>query len=256
MTYPSGIFLPLLSRLEEARLSLASSVVNDSITYIEFTSRASIPGITDLYQFNSLYKGVVVFESGTTFLRQIFRHSRVRQFARSFITPNENATVARNSWYNTCFRGLFQPSAFTRQFLQPWERVFEEHFMVGAHIRLAGNLTTWREKSAAMSFAQVEAQFGAMKSLLNEKPNSLLFLATDNAWIEKEMMKRFGDRLLFVGNLPRTHTGSFTNEAGLMRSYTELYLLGKCDVLFLTDRSSYSRLANSIRKETAEVYYF
>lgn len=128
--------------------------------------------------------------------------------------------------------------------------------MVGAHIRLAGNLTTWREKSAAMSFSQVEAQFGAMKSLLNEKPNSLLFLATDNAWIEKEMMKRFGDRLLFVGNLPRTHTGSFTNEAGLMRSYTELYLLGKCDVLFLTDRSSYSRLANSIRKETAEVYYF
>ena len=95
-----------------------------------------------------------------------------------------------------------------------------------------------------------------MESILDEKPNSLLFLATDSPWIEREMDERFGNQLLFVGNLPRTHTGTFTNEAGLMRSYTELVLLSKCDVLFLSTKSSYSRLANSIKKETAQVYFF
>ena len=69
------------------------------------------------------------------------------------------------------------------------------------------------------------------------------------------MEERFSRQFLFMGNLPRKHTGTFTNEAGLMRSYTELVLLSKCDVLFLSTKSSYSRLANSI-KETAQVYFF
>ena len=215
-----------------------------------------IPGITDSTPFNSLYKDVVVIESATTFLRPIFRLKSVRHFARTVIMPNANGSVARGSWYRTCFHGLFQPSAFTTEFIEPWVHAFEGHFMVGTHIRLAGNLTTWREKAAALTLSQVEAQFDVMESILDEKPNSLLFLATDSPWIEREMEERFGSQLLFVGNLPRTHTGTFTNEAGLMRSYTELVLLSKCDVLFLSTKSSYSRLANFIKKETAQVYFF
>ena len=70
------------------------------------------------------------------------------------------------------------------------------------------------------------------------------------------MEERFSRQLFFVGNLPRKHAGTFTNEAGLMRSYTESVLLSKCDVLFLSTKGSYSRLANSIKKETAQVYFF
>ena len=256
LSSPSGDSHHSSSWLEEARLSSVTSVVNDSTIHLEFTSRAMIPGITDSTPFNSLYKDVVVIESATTFLRPIFRVKSVRHFARTVIMPNANASVARGSWYRTCFHGLFQPSAFTAEFIEPWVHAFEGHFMVGAHIRLAGNLTTWREKAAALTLSQVEAQFDAMESILDEKPNSLLFLATDSPWIEREMEERFGNQLLFVGNLPRTHTGTFTNEAGLMRSYTELVLLSKCDVLFLSTKSSYSRLANSIKKETARVYFF
>lgn len=256
LSSPSGDSHHSPSSLEEARLSSVTSVVNDSTIHLEFTYRAMIPGITDSTPFNSLYKDVVVIESATTFLRPIFRIKSVRHFARTVIMPNANASVARGSWYRTCFYGLFQPSAFTAEFIEPWVHAFEGHFMVGAHIRLAGNLTTWREKAAAMTLSQVEAQFDAMESILDEKPNSLLFLATDSPWIEREMEERFGSQLLFVGNLPRTHTGTFTNEAGLMRSYTELVLLSKCDVLFLSTKSSYSRLANSIKKETAQVYFF
>ena len=253
---PSGDSHHSPSLLEEARLSSVTTVVNDSTIHLEFTSRVMIPGITDSTPFNSLYKDVVVIESATTFLRPIFRVKSVRHFARTVIMPNANASVARGSWYRTCFHGLFQPSAFTAEFIEPWVHAFEGHFMVGAHIRLAGNLTTWREKAAALTLSQVEAQFDVMESILDEKPNSLLFLATDSPWIEREMEERFGNQLLFVGNLPRTHTGTFTNEAGLMRSYTELVLLSKCDVLFLSTKSSYSRLANAIKKETAQVYFF
>ena len=256
LSSPSGASHHSSSSLEEARLSSVTSVVNDSTIHLEYTSRAMIPGITDSTPFNSLYKDVVVIESATTFLRPIFRVKSVRHFARTVIMPNANASVARGSWYRTCFHGLFQPSAFTAEFIEPWVHAFEGHFMVGAHIRLAGNLTTWREKAAALTLSQVEAQFDVMESILDEKPNSLLFLATDSPWIEKEMEERFGNQLLFVGNLPRTHTGTFTNEAGLMRSYTELVLLSKCDVLFLSTKSSYSRLANFIKKETAQVYFF
>ena len=256
LSSPSGVSHHSSSSLEEARLSSVTSVVNDSTIHLEFTSRAMIPGITDSTPFNSLYKDVVVIESATTFLRPIFRLKSVRHFARTVIMPNANGSVARGSWYRTCFHGLFQPSAFTAEFIEPWVHAFEGHFMVGAHIRLAGNLTTWREKAAALTLSQVEAQFDAMESILDENPNSLLFLTTDSPWIEREMEERFGNQLLFVGNLPRTHTGTFTNEAGLMRSYTELVLLSKCDVLFLSTKSSYSRLANSIKKETAQVYFF
>ena len=256
LSSPSGDSHHSSSWLEEARLSSVTSVVNDSTIHLEFTSRAMIPGITDSTPFNSLYKDVVVIESATTFLRPIFRVKSVRHFARTVIMQSANASMARSSWYRTCFHGLFQPCAFTAEFIEPWVHAFEGHFMVGAHIRLAGNLTTWREKAAALTLSQVEAQFDAMESILDEKPNSLLFLATDSPWIEREMEERFGNQLLFVGNLPRTHTGTFTNEAGLMRSYTELVLLSKCDVLFLSTKSSYSRLANFIKKETAQVYFF
>lgn len=128
--------------------------------------------------------------------------------------------------------------------------------MVGVHIRLAGNMTQWREQSTVMNYSRVEAQYETIKTVLDGNQNSRLFLATDNAWVEKEMMRKFGDQVLFVGNLPRMHTGKFTNEAGLMRAFTELYLLGKCDALFLSERSSFSRLANAIKKETAEVFFF
>ena len=256
LTYPSGTFSPLSSRAEEARLSLATNIANDSLTFIECSPRSSVQGITDSYNFNDVYKGTVVLETGTTILKQIFKNPRVRSRTRQTFDRENNATVIRDAWYSNCFHSVFQPSAFTLQFIQPWLDLFKTHYVVGMHVRLAGNYTSWREKSPHLSRERLNEGFARIEEVLRKEKDALLFLTTDNKVIEKEVLDRFGTQVVFVGNLPRMHTGLYTNEAALMRSFTELYLLGQCDVLFLTERCMYSKLAAAIRKADTPVYYF
>ena len=140
--------------------------------------------------------------------------------------------------------------------MDPFLPLFSEHFMIGMHVRMGGNYSVWNDKSIDMSEERVMEQREIIDAIIREHPNALILIATDTPSMESRFYNMYPGIVKTVGDLPRMHSGTMTTEAGLMRSYLELFLLGQCDVLFLTKRSALSRAIRYVNAKSPKVYFF
>ena len=128
--------------------------------------------------------------------------------------------------------------------------------MIGMHVRMGGNYSTWNDKQIDMSEERVMKQRETIDAILREHPDARILFSTDTPAMESRFYNMYPGILKTVGDLPRMHSGVTTSEAGLMRTYLELLLLGQCDVLFLTKRSALSRAIRYVNAKSPKVIYF
>ena len=127
-------------------------VNNQSVTLVDYTNRASIPGVTSNSLFNSFYAGPVIFNSSSSMLRSITTHRSFSDFTKRLNEPrNSSLLLTTRSWYPICLRSVFQPSDFLMSFLNPFLTLFKDHFMIGMHIRMAGSLSVWKDDARLRS---------------------------------------------------------------------------------------------------------
>lgn len=239
------------------RYSRTVDVSNKSVTLIDYTNRIAIPGVTSNSLFNYYYPGRVVFNSSSSLLRFLTTHRSFDEFVKRLNEPsNSTLPLSTKNWYPICLRSMFQPSEFLLSFLDPFLMLFKDHFMIGMHIRMSGHLSAWADKVAEMTTDRVKYQFLRVDHFIREHPDALIFLSTDSRQIEKNMTDLYPGIVKTVGDLPRMHTGRITTEAGLMRAYLELFLLSKCDALFLTPGSALSRASRLMNMKAPNVTFF
>lgn len=128
--------------------------------------------------------------------------------------------------------------------------------MIGMHARMGGNYSAWNDKSIEMSEEKVMEKRETIDAILHDHPGALILLSTDTPSMERRLYDTYPGVVKTVGDLPRMHSGSMTSEAGLMRAYLELFLLGQCDTLFLTKRSALSRAIRYMNAKSPKVYFF
>ena len=107
-----------------------------------------------------------------------------------------------------------------------------------------------------MSEEKVMEKRETIDAILHDHPGALILLSTDTPSMERRLYDIYPGVVKTVGDLPRMHSGSMTSEAGLMRAYLELFLLGQCDTLFLTKRSALSRAIRYMNAKSPKVYFF
>lgn len=206
---------------------------------------------------NVLYPGSLVIASLHMFTKRVLRVDSFYQRLASLQEGIPYAEKVLNSnWYNVCTQSLFQPSAYTMQFIKPYLDLFKGHRVLGVHVR-SGGYANWEDGSYFKVTPQVvKKQSRKIHDLLAKSSKSLLFLSTDSDVIEAAIRKRFASRLITVTSLPRAHVGKDPTEEGLLRSIVDLYLLGQCDDLLLTRRSGFSAMALALNGKNPSVSYF
>lgn len=246
----------MIHSLEITRLSHNGDVSNGTVPLIDYVPRYFLPGRPSALDLNSAYSNEVVISVGTPMSKSLFALPRVQSFIKNTIHSSVNTSVFKATWHSHCFHSIFQPSDFIMKYLRPYLHFFDKHNMIGVQIRMKGNLSEWEEKEFYMTPELVEAQFDTMEGLLKNDPTAVIYLATDSLAMEKMVMERFPKRVITAGKLPIMHTGRYTNEAGALRNFMDLYLLARCQTLFLTNKCSFSKFALIVNTKNPTVYYF
>ena len=255
-TLPSGSGLCFLSpsSTELYRYSHVIDVSNSSVPLIDVNITSRIPGLTNDMFFADAYPSTAVISTSISLIRFISTRISFLSFVDRL---NETSSrLSRSSWYPICLRSLLQPSPFFHTFLDPFLPLFSEHFVIGMHVRMGGNYSNWNDKHIDMSEERVLEKREAIDAILHEHPDARILLATDTPEMEYRFDSIYPGIVKTVGDLPRMHSGSVTSEAGLMRTYLELLLLGQCDVLFLTKRSALSRAIRYVNAKSPQVFFF
>ena len=159
-------------------------------------------------------------------------------------------------WYRVCVTNLFQPSDHLQSFLTPYLNQFQGRYVIGMHARMGEGAGKWREGKTFVKIGSVRYQIAGIQKRLRQHPKSLFFLATDSDRVEKMMRKALGKVVVTVSNLPRMHVGRRdAEEAGVLRSMMDLYLLGECDFLYVTPDSGFSRIGTAFNRKRATVVF-
>ena len=121
---------------------------------------------------------------------------------------------------------------------------------------MAGNYSLWKDTKEYLTMDDITKRMGDIDVEMMSHPNPMIFLTTDSIVIEQQFIDKYSSRVLTANYLPQTLTGKQSNEAGLMRVLIELYVLGQSNVLFLTARSTFSRVALAMNNLSPKVVYF
>lgn len=237
-------------------MSQTVDVSNASIPLIDYVPRFYMPGRPSPLNLDREYDTSVVINIGIPMYKFLFSLYQPQFFIQRKLQSSMNLSEFRSTWYSNCFHSVFQPSDFVMRFLSPYVKFFDSHNMIGVHIRMRGNYSEWTDRPFYMTMDNVTAQFENLDNLLKADSKSVIYLATDSKYIERIIVQRFRKRVITAGKLPVMHTGKYTNEAGALRVYMDLYLLSRCKTLFLTSKCIYSKLAYLINPNDPLVFYF
>lgn len=244
------------SSLEYYRLTETVDVSNSSVPLIDYVPRNFLPNRPSPLYLEKEYDKTVAINVGSPMSKYLFSLRRSKKFIQQTFGSSMNASAFRTSWYRNCFHSVFQPSDFILKYITPFLNFFNDHYMIGVHVRMRDNSSEWEEKTPYLTMENVTSQMDAIDRILQENSRAIVYLATDSRVVEKMMFNRFSDRLITAGNLPLMNTGNLTNEAGSLRAFMDLYLLSRCQTLFLTKKSLLSRVAYLASMNSPIVYYF
>lgn len=160
------------------------------------------------------------------------------------------------SWYRCCVQNVFQPSAYVLEVARPYLERLEGRRVIGIHARMGNNNGKWHESTVFLKMGNVVHQIPKIREALKKDPESRIFLSTDSDKVESLFKREFREFLVIVDSLPRMHVGKGSvNEAGVMRSFIDIYLLGQCNVLYLTPRSGFSHIGLAMNNKHPVVVY-
>ena len=121
---------------------------------------------------------------------------------------------------------------------------------------MAGNYSLWKDNNAYLTMDDITNKMGEIEMEMIAHTDAVIFLTTDSVIIEQQFSEKYPNRVVMANYLPQTLTGKQSTEAGLMRVVIELFILGKSNSLFLTSKSTLSRVALAMNSMNPKVQYF
>lgn len=109
---------------------------------------------------------------------------------------------------------------------------YEGHPVIGIHVRRT-------DHTLAIENSPLSLFIGQMKSILEEKPDTCFYLATDDENVEQQLSKRFP--LIAHQNFSDKKTR--WTERGMMDAYVDLLCLSRCDRIYGSFGSTFSNMA-------------
>lgn len=155
-------------------------------------------------------------------------------------------------YYGRCVRTLFPPSRRVRKLLQRFEPMLGNGIRVGVHLRMGQGHSDWTdsrpfltEKRVVQGMAMI-ADFIARQQKKHKNVPVKIFLSTDSSEMEYRMRQAFQGMVVTTKGFQRSHVGGVRathyNDDSIMKAVLDVMLLGKCDVLYLTTRSGFSKI--------------
>ena len=154
-------------------------------------------------------------------------------------------------YYNRCIRSLYHPSPPLQKLIGEYEKQLGNGIRIGVHIRMGNGMSDWKDSHTFLSHSKVSKFLNKLKKLtstIHKKYPSIplkIFLSTDSTTIEKKMKKALKKDIITTNGL-RAHVGgiydAIFNDDSIQKAVLDQMLLGKCDFLFITMRSGFSRI--------------
>ncbi len=134
---------------------------------------------------------------------------------------------------NSVYRQLFQPVDEIKNGIKTFTDKFSGH-TIGFHIRRTDNA-----ESIAKSPVSLFVEAGRKE--LQDNPETMIFLATDDEDVKREMAEAFGEHLL-------TQSGAAcrSNTQGISGGLIDMYVLSHTDTIYGSAGSSFSVMASRI----------
>lgn len=156
-------------------------------------------------------------------------------------------------YYNRCVHSLFQPTPRIQAYVEEYERELGEGVRIGVHIRMGSGYSDWNDSRPFMTMKRVEELMNALEGFIRQQRKKhgeavpvRIFVSTDSSEIEKMMRKRFPKLVVTTRKLKRSHVGGVKStkydDSSVVKAILDVMLLGKCEFLFLTKRSGYSKI--------------
>lgn len=154
-------------------------------------------------------------------------------------------------YYGRCVKSLFHPSAALESVLKQYEEKLGNGLRIGVHIRMGNGMSDWKDSHTFLDHSAVAKFVRRLKDMIldiEKKYPELpikIFLSTDSSTEEATMKKNFPKYIVTTEGM-RSHVGGiyFTSfdDLSIQKAVLDQMLLGKCDYLFLTKRSGFSRI--------------
>ena len=168
-------------------------------------------------------------------------------------------------YYGRCVKSLFQPSAQVRAWLEKFEKELGEGVRIGVHIRMGQGKSDWTDSRPFLEQKHVDAFIKRLKKFVAYQRRShkgkgvKIFLSTDSSEEEALMRRSFPGMVVTTKGFQRSHVGGVraakvTQEA-VMKAVLDQMLLGKCDYLFLTRMSGFSKMGLYFAEENTSFKY-
>ena len=156
-------------------------------------------------------------------------------------------------FYNRCVHTLFPPTPFLESYVRRYEQQLGNGVRIGVHLRMGAGKSDWTDSREFLTTKRFNAFIGTLKTLIKkqQKKNGsnipiCIFLSTDSSAMERTMLQMFPDYLVTTKEFKRSHVGGVKattyDSNSVLKAVLDVMLLGKCDYLFLTRRSGFSKL--------------
>lgn len=157
-------------------------------------------------------------------------------------------------WYDVCIPNLFRPSTYLLRLVSRYETPFEHHYVIGVHVRMAGQAVKWKDRRGYLSLKDVNSMIQYV--VWRRRNTDYVFLATDTESVIELFQEVFSTRLIIVRGYSIEHVGMNQTEIGLEKASLDLLLLSRCNELVLTQNSHFSLLAKHFSQRKVPVHFF
>ena len=135
------------------------------------------------------------------------------------------------SWDDALLAQLFQPLPALQQQIDQQTARFTAS-TIGVHIRRTDN-----QQSILQS--PIQLFFDTLDRLLQEQPDTLIYLATDDQATKQQMRQRYGTQRIITSTQPATRD----NDKGIQDALVEMYTLSRTSKIYGSAESTFSEMA-------------
>ena len=154
-------------------------------------------------------------------------------------------------YYGRCIKSLFHPSPQLQPILDHYEKLLGDGLRIGIHIRMGNGMSDWKDSHTFLDHSKVNQLIHRLREMIQSIERKYpelpihIFLSTDSS-TEEEIMKNAFPLYIVTTDGLRSHVGGIYNshfdDLSIQKAILDQMLLGKCDLLFLTMRSGFSRI--------------
>ena len=135
---------------------------------------------------------------------------------------------------------LFVPRQDIQEKITSYSQSFTD-YSIGIHIRRTDNAASIQQSPTELFIAAIDREIEA-------NPNVSIFLATDSEIVKKEMLSRYGNRVLTAKD-----EADRNSIAGIKGGIIDMFALSKTNKIYGSFQSSFSELAAQIGNVPIEI---